>query len=87
MSNRRRLRREQLEYYLTHLILAYRYLIWAVSFLLLAFAIALMLTSPIAGYMILLLVMYLLLLGTWYDMVVLTARLGAWIATLWSQDD
>ena len=87
MSNRRRQRREQLEYYLTHLILAYRYLILTASFLLLAFAIALVFINPIAGYMVLLPTMYLLLLGTFYDVVVLTARLGAWIAMLWSHDD
>jgi len=37
--------------------------------------------------MILLLVTYLLLLGTSYSVAVYTARLGAWIATLWRQDE
>ena len=87
MSNRRRLRRERLEYYLIYLILAYRYLIWTASFLLLAFAIALMFIDPVAGYMVLLPTMYLLLLGTSYNVAVYTSKIGAWIATLWSNDD
>ena len=87
MSNRRRLRRETLEIYLVHLILAYRPLILIVGLLLLAYAIATMFTFPPAGYVILLPATYLLLLGNSFNMVRCTARLGAWLATLWRHDD
>jgi hypothetical protein len=87
MSNRRRLARERLEYYLTYLILAYRRLILIVSLLLLAYATTMIITSPLAGTATLLPAIYLLLLGNSYNIVVYTARLGAWIGTLWRHDD
>lgn len=87
MSNRRRLARERLEIYLVHLLLAYRRLILIVGLLLLAYAITVMITSPFAGFATLLPALYLLLLGNSYNFVVYTARLGAWIGTLWKHDD
>jgi hypothetical protein len=87
MSNRRRLARERLEYYLVYLILAYRRLILIVGLLLLVYATAIMVASPLTGIATLLPAIFLLLLGNSYDIVVYTARFGAWIGTLWRHDD
>ena len=87
MSNRRRLARERLEIYLVHLLLVYRWLIVIVGLLLAAYAIAMMIISPLIGLAIVLPAIYLLLLVNSYSIVVYTARLGAWIATLWGQEE
>jgi hypothetical protein len=87
MSYRHRLRRESLEIYLVHLILAYRPLIMVVGLFLLVYAIATMFRFPLANYAILLPATFLLLLGNSYNVAVYTARLAAWIATLWSHED
>ena len=87
MSNRRRLARERLEYYLVYLILAYRRLILVVGLLLLAYAVTTIFVNRIVGFTTLLPAMFLLLLGISYNAVVFTARLGAWIGTLWQYDE
>ena len=87
MSNRKRLARERLEYYLVYLILAYRHLILIVGLLLLAYAVTNISVNRIVGFATLLPAIFLLLLGNSYNAVVYTARLGAWIATLWRNDD
>lgn len=87
MSNRRRLARERLEIYLVHLLLAYRWLIIIVGLLLAAYAIAMLIVSPFVGLATALPAVFLLLLGNSYHVVVYTARLGAWIATLWRQEE
>lgn len=87
MSNRRRLAHERLEYYLVYLILAYRRLILIVGLLLLVYAVATIFVNRIAGFATLFPAIYLLLLGNSYNIVVYTARLGAWIGTLWRNDD
>lgn len=87
MSNRRRLARERLEYYLVYLLLAYRRLILIVGLFFLAYAVMTILVNRIAGFTALLPAIYLLLLGNSYNVVVYTARLGAWIGTLWRYDD
>lgn len=87
MSNRRRLAREQLEYYLTYLILAYRRLIFIAGVLLLIYAITTMYINPSGGIAALIPAIYLLVLSNSYNMTVYTARLGAWMGTLWKQDD
>ena len=87
MSNRRKLARERLEYYLVYLILAYRRLILIVGLLLLVYAIATIFVNRITGFAALLPTIFLLLLGNSYNAVVYTARLGAWIGTLWRHDD
>jgi len=87
MSNRRRLARERLEYYLVYLILMYRFLIMIVGLLLLVYALATIFVNRIAGFSALFPAIFLLLLGNSYNVVVYTARLGAWIATLWRQED
>lgn len=87
MSNRRRLARERLEYYLVYLIVAYRRLILIVGSLLVVYAIATMLTNPLAGYTVLLPAIFLLLLGNSFNVALYTARLGAWIASIWRHED
>ncbi len=87
MSNRRRLARERLEYYLVYLILAYRRLILIVGLILLVFAIANIFLNRIAGFAALLPAIFLLLLSNSYNRRTYTAHLGAWIGTLWRYDD
>ena len=87
MSNRRRLARERLEIYLVHLILAYRWLILTVGLLLLAYTITVMIASPLAGVAILEPAVYLLLLGSSYNLVAYIARLGAWVTTFGMRED
>lgn len=87
MSNRRRLARERLEYYLVYLILAYRRLILIVGLFFLAYAVLTILANRIAGLAALLPAIFLLLLSNFYNFVVYTARLGAWIGTLWMHND
>jgi uncharacterized membrane protein len=87
MSNRRRLARERLEYYLIYLILAYRRLIWIVGLLLLVYALAIIVASPFAGTATLLPAIFLILLGNSFNMALYTARFGAWIGTLWRYDE
>jgi hypothetical protein len=87
MANRRQLARERLEYYLVYLILAYRRLILIVGLLFLAYAVVTILVYRTAGFTALLPAIFLLLLGSSYNVVVYTALLGAWIATLWRHDD
>jgi len=87
MSNRRRLARERLEIYLAHLLLAYRWLIVIVGLLLAAYAIAVMIASPLIGLATALPAVYLLLMGNSYNAVVYAARFGAWIETLWRSDN
>lgn len=82
MSNRRRLARERLEIYLVHLLLAFRPLILVGGLLLLGYAIIALLYSSTAGFAALLPAIFLLLLGSSYNVTLYTARLGAWIATL-----
>jgi len=83
MSNRKRLARERLEYYLTYLILAYRRLILIAGLLLLIYAIATMFINLSGSIVILIPAIYLLLLSNSYNITVYTARFGAWIGTLW----
>ena len=87
MSKRRRLARERLEYYLTYLILAYRRLIFVVGLLLLIYAIATMFINLPSAIVAMIPAIYLLLLSSSYNITVYTARLGAWIGTLWRHDD
>jgi hypothetical protein len=87
MSNRRRLDRERLEYYLTYLILAYRRLILIAGLLLLIYAITTMFINIHGGIVVLIPAIYLLLLSSSYNIAVYTARFGAWIGTLWRGDD
>jgi hypothetical protein len=87
MSNRRRLARERLEIYLVHLLLAYRYLILTCGLLLLFLAITMMIMDVRAGSAALLPAIYLLMLSSSYQVVLYTARLGAWIGTLGRHDD
>ncbi len=87
MSNRRRLDRERLEYYLTYLILAYRRLIFIAGLLLLIYALMTMFINLPGSIVALIPAIYLLLLSNSYNITVYTARLGAWIGTLRRYDD
>ena len=87
MSNRRRLARERLEIYLVHLILAYRRLILIVGLLFSAYALTMMVISPLIGIAALFPAVFLLLLGSSFNVVLYTARIGAWIATLGRKDE
>lgn len=82
MSNRRRLARERLEIYLVHLLLAYRQVIFIAAFITLSYAIFILTTNLLLGFICLLPSVYLLMLSNSYNVTVYTARLGAWIATL-----
>jgi uncharacterized membrane protein len=87
MSNRRRLARERLEIYLVHLLLMYRRLILIVGLFLLMYAVASTFANRLTGYATLIPAIFLLLLSVSYNAVVYTARLGAWIATLWRHEE
>ncbi len=87
MSNRRRLAQERLEIHLVHLILMYRRLTLIVGLLLLAYAVATTFVNRIVDFAALIPAIFLLLLGNSYNAVVYTARLGAWIGTLWQHDE
>jgi len=87
MSNRRRLARERLEIYLLHLILAYRRLVLIGGLILLVYAIAMMFVNSIAGFASLLPALTLLFLSSSYTAALYTARVGAWIGTLWRYED
>lgn len=87
MSNRQRLARERLEIYLVHLILAYRRLIWIAGLLLLVCASTTIATYPLVSSAVLLPAVFLLLLSSSFNVALYTARLGAWIGTLWMHDD
>ena len=87
MSNRRRLDRERLEYYLTYLILAYRRLILIVGLLLLIYAMATIFINLPGSIVTLISAIYLIILSNSYNITVHAARFGAWIGTIWRQDD
>lgn len=87
MSDRRRLARERLEIYLVYLILAYRRLILIAGLILLVYSITALLLGSIAGFASLIPAIFLLLVSNSYHAVLYTARLGAWIGTLWRNED
>ncbi len=87
MSNRQRLAREKLEIYLVHLLMASRRLIFFVGLLLLIYAIIALFNNPLVGFASLLPALYLLLLSNSYPVTLYTARLGAWIGTLWRHEE
>jgi hypothetical protein len=87
MFNQRRLRRERLEIYLVHLIMAYRPLVLITGLLLLAYASLTMFKHRLLGSLILFPAIFLLLLSNSYNVVVYSARLGAWLGTLWGHED
>jgi hypothetical protein len=62
-------------------------LILLVGLLLLAYALAIMAASPLAGIATLLPAIFLLLVSNSFNIALYTVKLGAWIATLWSYDD
>jgi Na+/melibiose symporter-like transporter len=87
MSNRRRLAREKLEIYLVHLLMAYRRLIFIVGLFLFAYSIAIFFINHVVGFASLVPALYLLVLSNSYLVTLYTARLGAWIGTLWRHEE
>ena len=87
MTGRRQLAREKLEIYLVHLLLAYRRLIWIAGLLLLVYAAATLFINPLISSASLVPAVLLLLIASSYTVTLYTARLGAWIGTLWRYDD
>jgi hypothetical protein len=87
MSNRRRLAREKLEIYLVHLLMAYRRLIFFVGLFLFAYSIAMFFINSVVGFASLVPALYLLVLSSSYPVTLYTARLGAWIGTLWRHEE
>ncbi len=87
MSNRRRLRRERLEIYLVHLLLAYRRMTLIIALLMLVYAVAILYLKPLLGLVSLLPAVYLLLLSSSYNVALYTARLAAWISTVGKNED
>ena len=87
MTDRRRLARERLEIYLVHLLLAFRPLILISGLLLLAYVFVTVFIYPFAGYVVLVPAVYMILLGSSYNVARYTARLGAWIGTIGRHDD
>jgi hypothetical protein len=83
MSNRRRLARERLEIYLVHLMLGYRRLILIAGMVLLVYAIVIMFVSTVVGFAALVPAVFMIILSYSYQTVLYTARVGAWIGTLW----
>lgn len=86
MSNRRRLARERLEIYLVHLLLAYRRFIFITGLFLLLYSLAALVYSSMLGFASLVPALFLLLLSNSYPVTLYTARLGAWIGTLWRHE-
>jgi pheromone shutdown protein TraB len=82
MYDRKRLDRERLEIYFVQLLLAYHPFLMIGGVLLLAYALVIMFQSILLGSIFVLVAAIPLSLAFSYPVVVLTARLGAWIATL-----
>jgi hypothetical protein len=87
MFNRQRLRREKLEIYLVHLLMAYRPLIFIVGLFLLVYSLVSLFYNPLVGFASLVPALYLLLLSNSFPATLYTARLGAWIGTLGREKD
>lgn len=83
MSTRQRLARERLEFYLVQLILIYRRFILMIGVLLLVYALGTLMMNSVMGFAALVPALFLFILGNSYNAVLYTARLGAWIGTLW----
>ncbi len=81
------MRRERLEIYLVHLLLAYRRLTLIVALLMLAYAVTILYLKPLLGLVSLLPAVYLLLLSSSYNVALYTARLVAWIGCLGKNED
>ncbi len=72
---------------MVHLLLAYRRLILIVALLMLVYAIAILYMKPLLGIVSLLPAAYLLLLSSFYNVALYTARLAAWIGTIGKNED
>jgi hypothetical protein len=86
MPNRQRQAREKLELYLVHLLMAYRRLIFIVGLFIFAYSIAIFFFNSVVAFASLVPALYLLLLSNSYSVTLYSARLGAWIGTLWRHE-
>lgn len=80
MYNRKRLDRERLELYLTQLIMKIRLILLVLGVFIFIYALAVMLTSMLAGSLIGIFGLYLVMLGTSFWMIIKTARFLTWLA-------
>lgn len=78
--NRKRLDRERLELYLTQLIMKIRLILLVLGIFTFVYALAVMLSSMLAGSLIGFLGLCLVILGTSFWMITKTARFLAWLA-------
>ena len=86
MFNRKRLDRERLELYLTQLIMKIRLILLVLGIFTFIYALAVMLTSMLAGSLIGIFGLYLVMVGTSFWMITKTARFLAWIALVGKKD-
>jgi uncharacterized membrane protein len=86
MPKRRRPARERLEVYLLNLLLAHREILLFLGLTLLVYGVVTFFLYPIVSGAALLLVVFIFLLVYSFRAALYTARLGAWIGTLWRQD-
>lgn len=87
MANRRKLDRERLEIFFYQLFLAYRPFIQISGLLLLIYAIAALLVSPMVGSVALGLALLLILISASDQAALLLVKIGAWIGTVWRPED
>jgi len=87
MFNRKKLERERLEVYLTHLLLSYRTLFLICGGILSVFSAAIVMQVPLLGMLMLVVAAALLVLGLSYQAVVGLAKLGAWAVVLLKSED
>ena len=86
MFNRKKLDRERLEIYLVYLLLAARPFILICGLFLLVFSILILNKSLYSGIVLLIGAAYLLSLGSSFRIALLTAKWGAWLATLGQEE-
>ena len=72
---------------MVYLIMAYRRLILLAGLGMLVYALAVLFMNLAIGYFLLAPAVFLLLLSNSFNAVLYTARLVAWIVTLWLRDD
>ena len=82
MSTQKRLDRERLEAYCVYLLLSYRPLIFVCGLVILIYSLVTTIKFPVFGGVLIIIASFLILLGSSFQLVLFTARLGAWIATL-----
>ena len=82
MSQRKRLDREGLEFYLLNLLLIYRPLLWVSGVVILLYAIVTFFLYPLGGIIALVAAIFLILITLSFPLTLRVAKLGAWLGTL-----